>query len=367
MAVLITDEEGNFVPQILDANSLQYTEIKGENNTEYIMIYSAKPKNLVLQNSASSIGNGTDFIVDGYGIAKLQVTGTFVGEITVKGSVDGTNFVVIKVIKDDNTILSSITSSGIYEVNCKCLYKIRAEITSYTSGNITVTGKALALNGENNTVDINNIPNVKIDQSVSGTTNAIVNKNTSGTEIFTNLNPGYLNSSDGGIVSIGLKADVAITDYTTSGSLIAFLKGLIKQLQGDGTGALPIEISNSIPSGTANIGKVVPINADGTEKFTDGNPGSFKIISGGTLVGATINVTTAGTRIQLPSIPCKKVIITAKRANTGYIYIGGSDVSSTVYGLDLSNNEYRTIEVSNTNLIYIDSSVSGEGISYIIF
>jgi len=366
LAVLITDQDGNFVPQILDANSLQYTEIKGESNSQYVMIHSAKPKNLILQDSASAIGNGVDFTVDGYGTVKLQVTGTFVGEITVKGSVDGANFVPIKVTKDDNNILSLITSPGIYKVNCNCLLKIRAEITSYTSGNITVLGKAMALNSDNNVVEINNIPSVKIDQTTPGVTNGIVNKNSSGTEIFTSLNPGSINSSDGGIVGIGLKADSPIIDPTLSGSLIAFSKGIIKQLQGDGTGALPIEITNPIPSGTANIGKIVPINADGTEKFTDVNPGSMKIISSGTLTGATINVTTAGTRVQLPGISCKKVTITAKRANTGYIYIGGSDVSSTVYGVEIEKLEYRTIEVSNANLIYIDSSVSGEGISYMV-
>ena len=145
MAILITDQEGNFVPQILDANSLQFTEIKGESNSQYVMIYSTKPKNLVLQNSASSIGNGTDFIIDGYGLAKLQVTGTFVGEIMITGSVDGTNFVLFNTTKSDGTSVSTITTSGIYTLDCKGLYKIRAQITSYTSGNITVTGKAVAL------------------------------------------------------------------------------------------------------------------------------------------------------------------------------------------------------------------------------
>ena len=145
MAVLITDEESNFVPQILDANSLQYTEIKGELNSQYVMIYSAKPKNLVLQTSATGIGNGTDFIVDGYSLVKLQVTGTFVGIVTVKGSVDGTNVEIFNMVKNDGTSVSAITTPGIYALDCRGLYKVRAQITAYTSGNITVTGKAVAL------------------------------------------------------------------------------------------------------------------------------------------------------------------------------------------------------------------------------
>jgi hypothetical protein len=85
----------------------------------------------------------------------------------------------------------------------------------------------------------------------------------------------------------------------------------------------------------------------------------------GSIKGAVQNVTTAGTRIQLPNLPCREITIIANRTNTGYIYIGGSDVSSTVYGSELAAKDSITIAVNNTNLIYIDASVSGEGVSYV--
>lgn len=81
--------------------------------------------------------------------------------------------------------------------------------------------------------------------------------------------------------------------------------------------------------------------------------------------GAVQNVTTAGTRVQLPAYACREVSIIAKRGNAGSIYVGGSDVSSTVYGVDLKANDSVTLAVSNTNLIYIDASINGEGISYV--
>ena len=81
--------------------------------------------------------------------------------------------------------------------------------------------------------------------------------------------------------------------------------------------------------------------------------------------GAVVNVTTAGTRVKLPDIPCGIVTITALRNNTGYIYIGGADVSSMVYGDDLASKESFTLQIANLNQLYIDSSVSGEGISYV--
>lgn len=89
-------------------------------------------------------------------------------------------------------------------------------------------------------------------------------------------------------------------------------------------------------------------------------------VTGSTAIKGTVqNVTTAGTRVQLPDYACREVTIVSKRANTGYIYVGGSDVSSTVYGAELAAKDSITLAVNNTNLIYIDSSVSGEGISYV--
>lgn len=76
------------------------------------------------------------------------------------------------------------------------------------------------------------------------------------------------------------------------------------------------------------------------------------------------NVTTAGTAVQLPNVPCRKVMIIAKRANTGYIYVGGSNVTSSVYGAELGAKDSMVIEVSNANLLYLNSSVNGEGVSY---
>lgn len=77
------------------------------------------------------------------------------------------------------------------------------------------------------------------------------------------------------------------------------------------------------------------------------------------------NVTAAGTRVQLPEYQCREVTIIAKKTNTGSIYVGTSDVSSTVYGVTLSANESFTFPISSTSLVYIDSSVSGEGVSYV--
>ena len=78
-------------------------------------------------------------------------------------------------------------------------------------------------------------------------------------------------------------------------------------------------------------------------------------------------VTTAGTRVQLntASVPCRVVLITGKLANTGYIYVGDVNVSSTAYGKRLLAGDSITIPIGNLNLVYLDASVNGEGVDYL--
>ncbi len=83
------------------------------------------------------------------------------------------------------------------------------------------------------------------------------------------------------------------------------------------------------------------------------------------LTGALATVTTATTRVQLPDVACREITIIAKRANNGYIYVGGSDVAAAKYGAELAAKDSITLAVANANQIYIDASVSGEGISYV--
>jgi hypothetical protein len=93
--------------------------------------------------------------------------------------------------------------------------------------------------------------------------------------------------------------------------------------------------------------------------------GSVQLSGSNVAEATTLNVTLAGTRQQLPDIACSQVMIIAKRDNTGYIYVGKNTVSSTVYGAELGELDCVVLPVSNANEIYIDASVSGEGISYV--
>lgn len=80
-------------------------------------------------------------------------------------------------------------------------------------------------------------------------------------------------------------------------------------------------------------------------------------------------VATAGTDVVLStsSVPCKRVTIEAYRANTGTIAVGGTGVdaaASNGTGMTLAAGEAVSMNVSNLNQVYIDATVSGEGVRY---
>jgi len=82
-----------------------------------------------------------------------------------------------------------------------------------------------------------------------------------------------------------------------------------------------------------------------------------------------IVVTTAGTAELLLAIDAADVILIVKAlsTNTGYIYVGNSDVDSS-NGFVLAAGEEVPIVLQRGDLdIYIDASVNGEGASYIYY
>lgn len=81
----------------------------------------------------------------------------------------------------------------------------------------------------------------------------------------------------------------------------------------------------------------------------------------------TTTVTTAGTRVPLPNIPCKKVFIQAHESNTGTIVVGDSTVVAALAGRRgqaFFPSQGDFFNVSNLNLLWIDSTVDGDKVNY---
>lgn len=119
-------------------------------------------------------------------------------------------------------------------------------------------------------------------------------------------------------------------------------------------------------------GDIVNVKVD-----DDGNI-TIKPKPASSITGGVKTVTTAGTgeKIITASTPAQYVIITALLANTGTIYVGGSDVDkTTMNGISLTVAADKDgvkvpgsciIPINDANKVWIDSTVNGNGVSFVV-
>ena len=101
---------------------------------------------VAMQNAATATGAGTSILMAGYNRAMFQVSGTFAATITFQATVDGTNYVTYALSDlstSARTHSTTQTTAGIFIADdASGVTAIRANITAYTSGSITVVGLA---------------------------------------------------------------------------------------------------------------------------------------------------------------------------------------------------------------------------------
>lgn len=82
-------------------------------------------------------------------------------------------------------------------------------------------------------------------------------------------------------------------------------------------------------------------------------------------------VTTAGTREQLGSLTsCRKVTVQAELDNSGVVVVGGSScvaALSTRRGLALEAGDSEDFYVLELADLYLDVTVSGDGVTYVYY
>lgn len=84
-----------------------------------------------------------------------------------------------------------------------------------------------------------------------------------------------------------------------------------------------------------------------------------------TVFNGKTSVTTAGTRVTLAAAQAVKgVTIKALSTNTGFIYVGNASVAAA-NGLQLRAGESVSLAIANLNTVNLDSSVNGEGVTYL--
>ena len=94
------------------------------------------------------------------------------------------------------------------------------------------------------------------------------------------------------------------------------------------------------------------------------NIGDVEILGHGAVTHFAQNVTDSA--VVLASTTCKHLDIMANLSNTGIVYIGGPSVSATT-GIALFPGDVYSVDVSNSNVLYCISTVSGDDINVVVF
>lgn len=98
----------------------------------------------LMQNAAAATANGTTLNVNGFSVATLQLTGTFSATVTWEANIDETNWVAVQATNlNDGTAATTATAAGLFRIQCFGLAQIRARVSTYASGNVTVLGRAV--------------------------------------------------------------------------------------------------------------------------------------------------------------------------------------------------------------------------------
>jgi hypothetical protein len=102
--------------------------------------YSQYPP-VVCLSAAAATGAGTALDCAGATYATFAVTGTLTSlTVTFEGSVDGTNYAAVPTENAAGSAVSTTTATGIFMVHVGALKSVRPNVTTYVSGNVTVTG-----------------------------------------------------------------------------------------------------------------------------------------------------------------------------------------------------------------------------------
>jgi len=92
-----------------------------------------------LQDAVVATGAGSTFVVSGYCYVVFQITGTFVGTVTFQATLDGTNWIAVRAINMNSGVTATTgTVVGLYQLGVAGLGIVRANVTAWTSGTITV-------------------------------------------------------------------------------------------------------------------------------------------------------------------------------------------------------------------------------------
>jgi hypothetical protein len=307
-------------------------------------------------NQITSFGGGTQYT---NGSAQATPVGT------VALGWDATN---VRALSTDtsgklNVLLTSTTITGTVAVTQSGNWSTRTQdgsgtaITSNSTATAATTGLDINIRSILNTapttagkLDIKGADgDVFVRQATAGNLLATVNNRDGSGNGWTSNSTTYTSKFAQDINLLGVLG----TAFTTVGKVD------VKGADGDVfvRQATAANLNATVVQGTAaNLNATVV----GTGTFAVQNtPSSPTTISNG-----KTTVATAGTRVTLASsTTVRSIVVKALNSNTGTIYVGNSTVASS-NGLQLAAGESVAFDLTNLNTVNLDSSVNGEGVTY---
>jgi len=144
----------------------------------------------------AAVNDVLEMDVNGLASLGISVRGTFVGTLTFKGTMDGKTWFNLDCTPvPTGSVVASTTAVGQWQSNIAGMLSVQVKCSAYTSGNPEVVLRAIPSGG-----------------SSGGSSGG----------------GGAVTIADGADVTKGAKADAAVTDATTTNTLMSFVKGLVK-------------------------------------------------------------------------------------------------------------------------------------------
>ena len=169
---------------------------------------------------------------------------------------------------------------------------------------------------------------------------------------------------------------IGTTIAGTSSTQAIAIQGLTSMIPVTVTGSTTVINTVTITGSTAVV-NTVTVTGSTTIVSMPAITGSTSVVANVIPAGvATVGdgrkvVTTSGSAVQLDTASCKYMYIVGETDNTGIISVGTSTTvaaEGTQRGIILyAGQSTGRLDVSNTNLFYINATVSGEGVTYAYF
>ena len=145
---IVRDASGAPIPQLFNPAADEYQPLEGTGGAHKTQLSgSTVPVAVTMQNAAAANGNGASLTVTGLGTAVLTVSGTFGATVNFESSNDGGTswFPHLTTKMGDGAIANTTFTTGQYRLNVAGVDLVRARISGYVSGNVTVVGKTSAI------------------------------------------------------------------------------------------------------------------------------------------------------------------------------------------------------------------------------